>query len=77
VTDRNMSMAEVMRNNRSTEYEVSAIVMELEKGEDGKEKGQGTLFLATKLGFDKDKKKLEIESLGYEPIRLTNIKREK
>lgn len=72
-----MSMAEVMRNNRSTEYEVSAIVMELEKGEDGKEKGQGTLFLATKLGFDKDKKKLEIESLGYEPIRLTNIKREK
>ena len=77
MTDRNMSMAEVMRNNRSTEYEVSAIVMELEKGEDGKEKGQGTLFLATKLGFDKDKKKLEIESLGYEPIRLTNIKREK
>jgi hypothetical protein len=61
----------------SNEYEVSGIVMELAKGEDGKEKGTGTLFRAAKLGFDKEKKKIEIESLGYEPVRLTDIKREK
>ena len=39
VTDRNMSMAEVMRNNRSKEYDISAIVMDLQQGEDGREKG--------------------------------------
>jgi hypothetical protein len=77
VTDRNIGMAEAMRSTRSTDYEVSGIVMELAKGEDGKEKGQGTLFRAAKLGYDKDKKQIEIESLGYEPIRLTQITREK
>jgi hypothetical protein len=77
VTDRNIGMAEAMSSSRSREYEISAIVMELQKGEDGKEQGQGTLFRAAKLGFDKEKQKFEIESLGYEPIRLTDIKREK
>ncbi len=77
VTDRNIGMAEAMRNSRSTDYEISGIVMELKKGEDGKEEGQGTLFRAAKLGFDKEKKQIEIESLGTEPVRLTNIKREK
>ena len=77
VTDRNIGMAEAMRSTRSTDYEISAVVMELQKGEDGKEEGQGTLFRAAKLGFDEEKKKLEIETLGIEPVRLTNIKREK
>ncbi len=77
VTDRNIGMAEAMRNDRSTEYEISALVMELQKKEDGKEEGTGTLYLATKLGFDKEKKQLEVESLGQQPIRLTDIKREK
>jgi hypothetical protein len=77
VTDRNIGMAEAMSSSRPTDYEVSGIVMELAKGEDGKEKGTGTLFRAAKLGFDKEKKKIEIESLGYEPVRLTDIKREK
>jgi hypothetical protein len=77
VTDRNIGTAEAMGGGRSTDYEVSAIMMELEKGEEGKEGGQGTLFRAAKLGFDKEKQKLEIESLGFEPIRLTDIKREK
>jgi hypothetical protein len=77
VTDRNIGMAEATRGGRSREYEISAIVMELEKGADGNEKGTGTLFRAAKLGFDKDKQTIEIESLGIEPVRLTNIQREK
>lgn len=77
VTDRNMTMAERMSMGRSTDYEISAIVMELQKGDDGKEKGTGTLFAAAKLGFDKEKKQLEVESLGQQPVRLTDIKREK
>ena len=77
VTDRNITMAEAMSAGRSTEYEVSGLIMELQKGEDGKEKGTGTMFAAAKLGFDKDKQKIEIESLGAQPIRLTDIRREK
>lgn len=77
VTDRNISMAEAMRNTRSTDYEVSAVVMELQKGEDGKESGQGTLYLAAELSFDKEKNQIVVENLGYEPVRLTDIKREK
>ena len=77
VTDRNIGMAEAMRNDKSVEYEISALVMELQKNEDGKEEGQGTLYLATKLGWDKEKQKLEVESMGQQPIRLTDIKREK
>ena len=77
VTDRNMGMAEVMRNSRSSDYDISAIVIELEKGEDGKEKGTGTLFLAAQLGFDKDKKQIVVEHLGTEPIRLTKVDRVK
>jgi hypothetical protein len=77
VTDRNMSIAEEMRNDRSVEYDVSALVMEMKKGADGKEQGTGTLLLAAKLGFNKEKRQLEVESLGQQPIRLTDIKREK
>ncbi len=79
VTDRNMSMAERASGGRSVEYDVSAIVMELEPvsgNEKLKEQGQGTFYQAAKLSFDKDNK-LKLEYLGTQPIRLTDIKREK
>jgi hypothetical protein len=79
VTDRNMTMAERASGGRSVEYDVSALVMELEpvQGDEKlKEKGQGTLYRAAKLSFDKDNK-LNVEYLGTQPIRLTDIKREK
>lgn len=80
VTDRNMSMAEEMRQGRSVDYDVSGIVMELEPVQGDKkviERGTGTFFAAVKLTFDKDKKRLEAEYLGTEPVRLTDIRREK
>ncbi len=79
VTDRNMSVAEEMRQDRSVDYDVSAIVMELEPVTGDKkliEKGQGTYYAAVKLSFDKDNK-LKVEYLGTQPVRLTDIRREK
>ncbi len=79
VTDRNMSMAEEMRQDRSVDYDVSAIVMELEPVTGDKkviEKGQGVYYPAIKMSFDKDHK-LKVEYLGTEPVRLTSIHREK
>ena len=79
VTDRNMTMAERSSGGRSVDYDVSALVMELEPvsgDEKLVEKGQGTLYQAAKLSFDKDNK-LKVEYLGTQPIRLTDIRREK
>jgi hypothetical protein len=79
VTDRNMTMAERASGGRSVDYDVSALVMELEpvSGDDKLiEKGQGTLYQAAKLSFDQDNK-LKVEYLGTQPIRLTDIRREK
>jgi hypothetical protein len=79
VTDRNMIMAERASGGRSVDYDVSALVMVLEPVEGDEkllEKGQGTLYRAAKLSFDKDNK-LNVEYLGTQPIRLTDIKREK
>lgn len=79
VTDRNMSMAEQMQNTRSVDYDVSAIVMELEPVTGDKklvEKGSGLFYRAVKLTVGKDNK-LKAEFLGQQPIRLPDIKREK
>jgi hypothetical protein len=75
VTDRTMRMGEVARDTRSSEYDVSAIVMELTK-EGDEEKGSGVFYPAVKFGFNKEKNTLEIEYLGTQPIRLTSIKRD-
>ena len=80
VTDRNMSMAEVSRQDLSAASTyVSAVVMELEPVQGDKkliEKGQGVYYAAAKLSFDKDNK-LKVEYLGTQPVRLTDIRREK
>ena len=75
VTDRTMRFGEVFRNTRTTDYDVSAIVMELAK-EGDEEKGQGVFLFAVKFNFDEEKKQLEVEHYGIDPIRLTNIRRE-
>jgi hypothetical protein len=79
VTDRNMSMAEEMAQSRSVDYTVSAVVMELEPVTGEKnliEKGTGLYYAAVKLSFDKDNR-LKVEYMGQQPIRMTDIRREK
>ena len=76
VTDRTMRMGEVARDTRSSEYDISAIAMELTK-EGDEETGSGVFYPAVKFGFNKEKNTLEIEYLGTQPIRLTSIKRDK
>ncbi len=79
VTDRNVSMAEEMQQTRSTDYDVTGVVMEMAPvtgNEKLVEQGQGLLYQAAKLSFNKENK-LEVEYMGTQPIRLTDIKREK
>jgi hypothetical protein len=76
MTDRTLRMGELWGSTRSMEYDVSAIVMEFTK-EGDEEKGQGVFYAAIEFGFNKEKNTLEAEYLGTQPIRLTNIRREK
>jgi hypothetical protein len=78
VTDRNVGIAEQMSQPRSVDYDVTAVVMEMKPAGDEKlvEEGQGLLYQAAKLSFNKDGR-LEVEYLGTQPIRLSDIKREK
>jgi len=68
-TDRPMSFYEVRNNNRSSEYEF--MLCEIHLGPDGK--GEGKLAAGAKISYDKDKKQVEIENYGQEPVRLTQV----
>ncbi len=72
VTARWMSFSELRRNERSTDYPYSWVELNL----DAEGTGQGKVFLAFKPKFTKDNT-LEIESLGNQPLRLLNVRREK
>ena len=72
VTARWMSFSELRRSERSTDYPYSWVELNL----DAEGTGQGKVFLAFKPKFTKDNT-LEIESLGNQPLRLLNVRREK
>ncbi|MGD8329599.1 MAG: hypothetical protein PVJ49_09180 [Acidobacteriota bacterium] len=77
VTNRTLGFLEVMRAGRSTEYDISAVVLEMKTGDDGKETGVGTLYDGAKIGYDADKKQITVESFEAQPVRLTEVTRQK
>jgi hypothetical protein len=46
--------------------------MEIRVDKDGK--GQGKMAVATKIDFDKEKKVVQIENYGSEPVRLNEVR---
>jgi hypothetical protein len=72
-TDRPMSFYETRNNTRSADYDF--MLCEIRLGPDGK--GEGKLATAAKVSYDKDKKQVELENYGQEPVRLTSVKVEK
>ena len=72
-TDRPISFREAANSPRSKDYDF--MVCEIRLGADGK--GQGKLAVATKISYDKEKKTIELENYGQEPVRLTEVKIEK
>lgn len=69
-TDRYIGFAEARNQPRSIDYPFSLIEIRVDK--DGK--GQGKMAVATKIDFDKDKKVVQIENYGSEPVRLNEVK---
>jgi hypothetical protein len=68
-TDRPMSFYEARNDTRSSDYEF--MLCEMRIGADGK--GEGKLAVSAKIQYDKDKKSVEIENYGQEPVRLTQV----
>ena len=68
-TDRPMSFFEAANKTRSSDYEY--LIGEVRLGAGGK--GEGRLATAAKVRFDKEKRKVEIEDYGIEPVRLTEV----
>ena len=64
-----MGFYELRNNTRSRDYEF--MLCEIRLNKDGK--GEGKLAAGTKISYDKDKKTVEVENYGQEPVRLTSV----
>jgi hypothetical protein len=73
LTDRPMSFAERWYGGRSTEYPFMLIAMEIKPSGDG----AGRIIVAARLSADKFNRTLVVENLDIQPMRLTNLKRER
>ena len=71
-SNRMMSFAELYNSPRSRDYKFTIIELRLDA--DGN--GEGNIFYATKLKFNKQGQ-LEIEHYGQTPIRLANVRKQK
>jgi hypothetical protein len=68
--DRYIGFSEARNQPRSIDYPIT--LMEIRVDKDGK--GQGKMSVATKIDFDKDKKVVQIENYGSEPVRLNEVR---
>ena len=73
ISDRPIGFLEAYAGNRSTDYKVGIIVLNLKTNKKGKEIGDGMLLYAAKVKIENGK--LDIEYVGMEPISLTNLKK--
>ena len=70
-TDRPMGFLELSRNTRSTDYNVSLVVIDLDP-ETGV--GEGQALGGAELSIDKETGRLNIEIHGTRPTKLTKVK---
>ena len=68
-TDRRINFQEAASGGRSNDYPFSLIEIHFDKNG----KGAGTYSVATKISLSKDKKTVELENYGREPVRLTEV----
>jgi hypothetical protein len=70
VTARTMPFLELYRSRRTTDYPFGYLQVKL----DATGKGSGQIMAAAKIRFDKKKGRYEIESLGNQYIKATNVR---
>jgi len=70
-TDRPVSMVEAWRNGRSQDYAITLIQLQLDENN----KGEGWMGFAVKLKPDPEKRTLEIENYGTDPVQLKSVRK--
>jgi len=68
--DRYIGFQEARNQPRTIDYPFT--LFEIRVNKEGE--GEGKLAYATKIGFDKDEKVMELENYSSEPVRLQNVK---
>jgi hypothetical protein len=68
--DRPIGFMEAVRNPRTTDYDFTFIVFDINEEEN---EGQGVMAVGVKLKVDMEKKTLEVENYSSEPVRLTKV----
>lgn len=76
VTERPISGSEAASATMSLDYDTTVITMQF-PADDEDAKGEGLLYRALKIRYNNEKDKLEVEQMGREPVRLTEITKEK
>ena len=73
-TDRPLGFLEQVRGSRSTDYNVSLVVLEIDikTGE-----GEGSAVAGAEFSVDKKTNRLVIEYAGIQPTKLVNVKEKK
>jgi hypothetical protein len=69
-TDRPMGFAEVSRNTRSRDYNVTLIVLNV----DAEGQGEGQMMLGAQFDWNEETEQLVITQLSSEPIRLNSVR---
>jgi hypothetical protein len=73
ITDRRIGFWEAANQPRSVDYPFT--VIELRLNRDGE--GEGKMSVATKVIHDKERNMITLENYETQPVRLTNVKRER
>jgi hypothetical protein len=73
-SDRPTGFLELVHNTRSTDYNVSLVVLDLDP-ETGK--GEGSVTGGAELSIDRETGRLEIKFAGTQPARLTKVRPQK
>ena len=73
VTDRRIGFWEAANQPRSIDYPFTVIELRLNRDGDG----EGKMSIATKVIYDKEQNMITLENFQNQPVRLTNVKREK
>lgn len=76
MTERPISGSEAASATMSLDYDTTVILMQF-PADDEDAKGTGLLYRALKIRYNNEKEKLEVEQMGREAVRLTEITKEK
>jgi hypothetical protein len=73
ITDRPVGFFEQVNQLRTLDYPFSVVTLDVKA--DGE--GEGALSMAARLAADKESKSVIVENIGYQPIQLVGVERQK